>query len=37
MAGGEMSKVEFTCFLARAFELMAEHPADGSIHLICMD
>ena len=37
MASGEMSREEFTRFLARAFELMARHSADGSIHFVCMD
>lgn len=37
MASGEMSKEEFTNFLGRAFELMARHSGDGSIHFVCMD
>ena len=37
MASGEMSSEEFTGFLQRAFERLAEHSVDGSIHFICMD
>ena len=37
MASGEMSRREFTEFLQRAFERLAEHSVDGSIHYVCMD
>lgn len=37
MASGEMTKVEFTNFLQKAFNNMANHSVDGSIHYICMD
>jgi DNA modification methylase len=37
MASGEMNSTEFTRFLERAFNNMAEHSNDGSIHLLCMD
>ena len=37
MASGEMSREEFTGFLQRAFERLAENSVDGSIHYICMD
>ena len=37
MASGEMSSEEFTGFLQRAFERLAEHSVDGSIHFVCMD
>jgi hypothetical protein len=37
MASGEMTRSEFTAFLARAFQNLAEFSLDGSIHLICMD
>jgi len=37
MAAGEMSRTEFTAFLARAFRNLADHSLDGSIHLVCMD
>lgn len=37
MASGEMSVGEFTAFLRRAFENLAAHALDGSIHFICMD
>ena len=37
MASGEMSSEEFTGFLQRAFERLAEHSVGGSIHFICMD
>jgi DNA modification methylase len=37
MAAGEMSKVEFTRFLATVFGNLAVHSADGAIHYICMD
>ena len=37
MTSGEMSQNEFTVFLRTAYENMAAHSADGSIHYICMD
>lgn len=37
MASGEMSSVQFTSFLTRAFQNMVAHSVDGSIHFICMD
>jgi hypothetical protein len=37
MASGEMSRAEFTAFLTIAFQNMAEHAVDGSIHFLCMD
>jgi DNA modification methylase len=37
MASGDMSGAEFTAFLTRAFSLMRDHSASGSIHFICMD
>jgi hypothetical protein len=37
MASGEMSRAEFTAFLTLAFQNMAEHAVDGSIHFLCMD
>ena len=37
MASGEMTREEFTGFLQRAFERLAEHSVDGSIHYVCMD
>ena len=37
MASGEMSRSQFTSFLARAFEQLVAHSVDGSIHFICMD
>ena len=37
MASGEMSERQFTTFLRRAFEQLAHHSVDGSIHFICMD
>lgn len=36
-ASGEMSQNEFTRFLASAFEQMAAHSVDGSIHYVFMD
>lgn len=36
-ASGEMSRDEFTRFLAQALGLMASHAVDGSLHYICMD
>jgi DNA modification methylase len=37
MASGEMTRAEFTRFLEDAFEAMADHSVEGSIHFICMD
>jgi hypothetical protein len=37
MASGEMTKEEFTGFLATAFCHLVTHTKDGSIHDICMD
>jgi DNA modification methylase len=37
MASGEMSKVEFTTFLARVFQNLANASLDGSLHYLCMD
>lgn len=37
MASGEMSSVQFTSFLTKAFQNMVAHSVDGSIHFICMD
>jgi DNA modification methylase len=37
MASGEMDAGQFTEFLAKAFILLAQHSADGSLHYICMD
>lgn len=37
MASGEMTKGEFTTFLARVFQNLASHSGDGSLHYICMD
>jgi DNA modification methylase len=37
MAGGEMSEDEFTDFLARVFNQLAYHTADGSLHYVFMD
>jgi DNA modification methylase len=37
MAAGEMSEVEFISFLTKAFESLANHSLDGSIHYVCMD
>ena len=37
MASGEMSRNQFTDFLARAFRNLADHSADGAIHFVCMD
>ncbi len=36
-ASGEMTKGEFTDFLTTAFRNMADHSAEGSIHMIFMD
>ena len=32
-----MTEDEFTCFLARVFDNLAHHAADGAIHFVCMD
>ena len=37
MAAGEMSETEFTAFLTKACQQLADHSADGSIHFVCMD
>src|SRR5437667_3813020 len=37
MASGEMSKAEFTGFLARSCRNLAAFSAAGSLHFICMD
>ncbi len=37
MAAGEMSEEAFTAFLAKAMGLMAQHSAEGSLHMTCMD
>jgi hypothetical protein len=37
MASGEMTPSQFTAFLEKAFQNMAEHSRDGSIHFLCMD
>lgn len=37
MASGEMSESQFTAFLHRAFDQLAAHSVDSSIHFICMD
>lgn len=37
MASGEMSREEFTAFLATVFGHLATHSMDGSIHYHCMD
>lgn len=37
MAAGEMSEAEFTRFLTRVCDLLAQHSVSGSIHMICMD
>ncbi len=37
MASGEMTRNEFTRFLARVFDHLALFSADGSIHFICID
>jgi DNA modification methylase len=36
-ASGEMSRPQYTRFLAGFLELAAKHSADGSIHFVCMD
>lgn len=37
MASGEMSKAQFTGFLAAVFRHLASHSADGAIHFQCID
>ncbi|WP_421696629.1 ParB N-terminal domain-containing protein [Aestuariivirga sp.] len=37
MASGEMTRDQFTGFLARAFGNLADHSVDGAIHFVCMD
>lgn len=37
MASGEMSREEFTAFLALVFGHLADSSVDGSLHYICMD
>jgi len=37
MASGEMSEAEFTAFLKRSMQNLADFSEDGSIHFICMD
>jgi DNA modification methylase len=37
MASGEMSQDAFTQFLTDAYQNLARHSVDGSIHFICMD
>ena len=37
MASGEMTSTAFTGFLRTAFENLAAHSVDGSIHFVCMD
>ncbi|QIE45214.1 ParB N-terminal domain-containing protein [Pseudohalocynthiibacter aestuariivivens] len=37
MASGEMSQAEFTGFLTRACQNLADHSVNGSIHFLCMD
>jgi len=37
MAAGEMNEAQFTSFLTRALQALADHSCDGSIHYICMD
>ena len=37
MASGEMSKTQFTEFLAAVFRNLARFSVDGSIHFQCMD
>ncbi|MGI9353440.1 MAG: site-specific DNA-methyltransferase [Rhizobiaceae bacterium] len=37
MASGEMSKNQFTEFLRKSFQNMANHSNDGAIHFQCMD
>ena len=37
MASGEMTEIEFTGFLIKAFSLFARNSVDGSLHFVCMD
>ena len=37
MASGEMSRAEFTRFLATVFGLLAANAVDGALHYVCMD
>lgn len=37
MASGEMTNSAFMAFLKSAFQNLADHSMDGSIHFICMD
>ena len=37
MASGEMSQDQFTQFLTKALQSLADHSAEGSIHYVCMD
>ena len=37
MASGEMSKAEFTTFLAQSIGAMVNASADGAVHFVCMD
>ena len=37
MASGEMTQAEFTAFLTKALQNLADFSLDGSIHFICMD
>ena len=37
MASGEMDPAEFTDFLKKALQNLADHSMDGSIHFIFMD
>ncbi|MEC5291823.1 DNA methyltransferase [Aurantimonas sp. C2-6-R+9] len=36
-ASGEMSQAQFTAFLIKSLQQLAEHSRDGSIHFVCMD
>lgn len=36
-ASGEMTRAQFTDFLAAAFENLIAHSIDGAIHFVCMD
>lgn len=37
MASSEITKAEYTKFLATALQNFADHSIDGSVHFICMD
>lgn len=37
MASGEMSEPQFTAFLSKSLQLLADHSTSGSVHFICMD